>query len=121
MGKSSRPRFNSDEGHNLTSMIEYLELWRLSIEGLDKPFTLLGHSFGSYMAMAYAIRHSQRINNLILLDPWGIYCHESDIQIDRASFDRRLRKYRVTEVIGSFISPMSVMRNTGRVGKYLFK
>lgn len=37
---------------------------------LDK-FVLLGHSMGGFLAASYAIQYPNRVQHLILADPWG--------------------------------------------------
>ncbi|OTF70676.1 abhydrolase domain-containing protein 4-like protein, partial [Euroglyphus maynei] len=86
--KSSRPRFPSPRfPRNLTKTqrikaeaeqmegyyVECLEKWRQSIgEPLASKFILLGHSFGAYVAMAYALKHPNHVAHVILADAWGI-------------------------------------------------
>ncbi|AUG80842.1 carboxylesterase [Kitasatospora sp. MMS16-BH015] len=36
--------------------------------GLDRP-ALLGHSYGGWIALGYAVRHPERVGRLVLLDP----------------------------------------------------
>jgi pimeloyl-ACP methyl ester carboxylesterase len=49
----------------------------LDAEGLEKPVTLLGHSYGGLIALAFAHKHPQRVSALVLIDPplplegWG--------------------------------------------------
>ncbi|KAI0771944.1 alpha/beta-hydrolase [Trametes elegans] len=50
--------------------IDSLEQWRNKM-GLE-TMTLVGHSLGGYLSIAYALRHPTRVNKLILLSPAGI-------------------------------------------------
>jgi len=38
----------------------------------EKPFYLLGHSFGGFLACEYALEYEQEIKHLILMSPVGI-------------------------------------------------
>jgi cardiolipin-specific phospholipase len=77
MGRSSRPPFRihaKDQAGKITEaenwFIDALEEWRL-LKKIDK-FTLLGHSMGGYMAVAYALKYPGHLNKLILASPVGI-------------------------------------------------
>lgn len=77
MGRSSRPTFKihaKDKEGKITEaenwFIDALEEWRIK-RGLEK-FTLLGHSLGGYLAVAYALKYPGRLNKLILASPVGI-------------------------------------------------
>lgn len=77
MGRSSRPPFKvhaKDQQGKITEaenwFIDALEEWRV-IRKIDK-FTLLGHSMGGYMAVAYALKYPGHLNKLILASPVGI-------------------------------------------------
>ena len=50
--------------------MDSLEEWRQ--ERKLERFTLLGHSLGGYMAVAYALKYPGRLNKLILASPVGI-------------------------------------------------
>jgi cardiolipin-specific phospholipase len=39
--------------------------------GLER-MTLIGHSLGAYLSVAYALRHPERVSKLILLSPAGV-------------------------------------------------
>jgi class 3 adenylate cyclase len=54
---------------DLEAVVERLEL---------KRFALLGHFGGAMTAIAYAVRHSERVSHLVLRDPWasGADLHE---------------------------------------------
>ncbi|KAF7509453.1 hypothetical protein GJ744_008016 [Endocarpon pusillum] len=77
MGRSSRPPFKlkSKKREEQISeaedwFIDSLEEWRVQ-KKIDR-FTLLGHSMGGYMAVAYALKYPGRLNKLILASPVGI-------------------------------------------------
>ena len=77
MGRSSRPPFRihaKDRQGKITEaenwFIDSLEEWRIK-KGIER-FTLLGHSMGGYMAVAYALKYPGRLNKLILASPVGI-------------------------------------------------
>ncbi|CAD0085704.1 unnamed protein product [Aureobasidium vineae] len=77
MGRSARPSFNiqakTSEGRVQEVedwFIDALEEWRIK-RGIDK-MTLLGHSFGAYMAVCYALKYPGHLEKLILASPVGI-------------------------------------------------
>lgn len=77
MGRSTRPTFRvgakDQEGKIKEAeswFIDALEEWRVK-RGIEK-FTLLGHSMGGYMAVAYALKYPGHLNKLILASPVGI-------------------------------------------------
>ncbi|KAF1924930.1 alpha/beta hydrolase fold family protein [Didymella exigua CBS 183.55] len=77
MGRSSRSTFKihaKDKDGKIAEaesfFIDALEEWRIK-RGLDK-FTLLGHSLGGYLAVAYALKYPGHLNKLILASPVGI-------------------------------------------------
>lgn len=77
MGRSSRPPFRihaKDRQGKITEaenwFIDALEEWRVERK-IDK-MTLLGHSLGGYMAVAYALKYPGRLEKLVLASPVGI-------------------------------------------------
>jgi cardiolipin-specific phospholipase len=77
MGRSSRPAFKiaaKDKDGKIDEseswFIDALEEWRIK-RGLE-TFTLLGHSLGGYLAVAYALKYPGHLNKLILASPVGI-------------------------------------------------
>ncbi|KAF9113314.1 hypothetical protein BGX27_001850 [Mortierella sp. AM989] len=80
MGGSSRPDFNFKHTSK-TSLkevvknsedffIEGLEEWR-QVQQIEK-MTLVGHSLGGYLSVAYALKYPERVEKLILVSPVGI-------------------------------------------------
>ncbi|PLB55182.1 alpha/beta hydrolase [Aspergillus steynii IBT 23096] len=77
MGRSTRPSFRIKAKKREDAIkeaedwfIDALEEWRVKRK-IDR-FTLLGHSLGGYMAVAYALKYPGRLNKLILASPVGI-------------------------------------------------
>jgi cardiolipin-specific phospholipase len=50
--------------------IDALEEWRTKM-GL-KSMTIVGHSLGAYLSVAYALKYPERVHKLILLSPAGV-------------------------------------------------
>lgn len=77
MGRSSRPPFKlkaKDRQGRISEaedwFIDALEEWR--IQRKIERFTLLGHSLGGYMAVAYALKYPGHLNKLVLASPVGV-------------------------------------------------
>ncbi|KAL8985382.1 MAG: hypothetical protein Q9177_004452 [Variospora cf. flavescens] len=77
MGRSSRPPFRvhcKDRQKSITEaenwFVDAIEDWRVQ-KNIDQ-FTLLGHSLGGYMAVAYSLKYPGHLNKLILASPVGI-------------------------------------------------
>lgn len=83
MGRSGRPSFPSikekgdtEQGvkarvaHAESFFVDSLDQFREQV-GADK-FTAMGHSIGGYLMSAYAIKHPERVNKLILVSPVGV-------------------------------------------------
>lgn len=77
MGRSTRPPYKikaKDRQQAINEaedwFIDALEEWRAKRK--IERFTLLGHSLGGYMAVAYALKYPGRLNKLILASPVGI-------------------------------------------------
>lgn len=77
MGRSTRPpfRIKTKQRENAIKeaedwFVDALEEWRVTRK--IERFTLLGHSLGGYMAVAYALKYPGRLNKLILASPVGI-------------------------------------------------
>ncbi len=77
MGRSTRPPFRIHSKTRQDSIteaenwfIDALEEWRVHRK-IDR-FTLLGHSLGGYMAVAYALKYPGHLNKLVLASPVGI-------------------------------------------------
>ncbi|XP_067663333.1 (Lyso)-N-acylphosphatidylethanolamine lipase-like [Haliotis asinina] len=68
-GRSSRPTFSTDAREAEAEFVRSLEEWRQELK-LDR-FILLGHSLGGFVSSAYAIQNPERVEHLILADPWG--------------------------------------------------
>uniref|UniRef100_A0A914XWD0 AB hydrolase-1 domain-containing protein n=1 Tax=Panagrolaimus superbus TaxID=310955 RepID=A0A914XWD0_9BILA len=69
-GRSSRVSLSSNPIKAELEWIQSIEEWR-KVMKIDKMI-LIGHSLGGYLAAAYALKYSENIQHLILIEPWGI-------------------------------------------------
>lgn len=79
MGRSARVPFtvraarddvDGRVGQAESFFVDALEQWRAHM-GLE-TMTLVGHSLGGYLSVAYAERHPARVSRLVLLSPAGV-------------------------------------------------
>jgi len=75
-GRSDRPAFegagdDADAGEEF--FMSALESYVAATPELAaRPFWLLGHSFGGYLAGVYSLRHPEQIRHAVLADAWGM-------------------------------------------------
>lgn len=118
MGRSSRPpyalprtnarsaeRVEAAENFFLTS----LEQWREKMK-IEK-MVLVGHSLGGYLSMAYALKHPERVEKLVLVSPVGIPEGSWDIHAGEEQAKRNAEQPKSPEPERS-PSPASVSSNT---------
>jgi cardiolipin-specific phospholipase len=79
MGRSTRPPFRIKANREDTIgrvteaesfFVDSLEQWREKMG--HRKMTLIGHSLGAYLTVAYTLRYPERVSRLILLSPAGV-------------------------------------------------
>ena len=110
-GRSSRVPFSNDALEAERQFVDSIEDWRQSV-GIEKMI-LLGHSLGGYLAAAYALQHANRVQHLILVDPWGF----PELPHD---FDQRLSDVpmwlKIVRPVLASLSPFAALRAAGPWG-----
>jgi pimeloyl-ACP methyl ester carboxylesterase len=104
--RSSRPNFSSDALEIESQFVDYIEEWRQAV-GLEKMI-LLGHSFGGFLSSSYALKYPERVEHLILADPWGFTGRPdlSNVGFFRKSMLKLFQNMK----------PLSIMRAAGPYG-----
>lgn len=109
MGRSSRPSFRihaKDQAGKITEaenwFIDALEEWRV-LKKIDK-FTLLGHSMGGYMAVAYALKYPGHLKKLVLASPVGIpedpYAVQADMpEPEESTMENEFTQDQETDIV----------------------
>ena len=111
-GRSSRPDFDEDPQTVEETFINSIADTIKEL-GLEKCI-LIGHSFGGYLAYAYAIKHPERVKSLILVDPWGFTEKTQDWEQNEA-----VPKWiKMMAAMLSPFNPYAVLRFVGPLGKY---
>jgi len=109
-GQSSRHQFSTIPEVAEKEFLQSIEDWR-EAESIDK-MVLLGHSFGGYLAAAYTMKHPERVQSLVLADPWGFPERDPDPE------KRRPIPLWVRGIIGvvSLFNPLAGIRAAGPWG-----
>ena len=112
-GKSSRKEYSKDPLLAEQQLVKVIETWRIKMN-LTKMI-LVGHSMGGFIAASYAMSYPQRVQHLILADPWGLTEKPLDGKPNKYS-DR-------TDQIGHFFSkyanPLELLRIAGPFGQWV--
>lgn len=110
-GKSSRAKFSKDAKEIEEQYVESIEKWRQKMN-IEKMI-ILGHSFGGFLSSSYAIKYPERVEHLILGDPWG-FTPTPDLK-QYSLWDRSM--IRATGVI----SPLWIVRAAGPLGPVILR
>mmetsp|Transcript_2333 Transcript_2333/g.2613 ORF Transcript_2333/g.2613 Transcript_2333/m.2613 type:complete len:372 (-) Transcript_2333:73-1188(-) len=109
--RSSRPLYKGKTVEDAEDFfVQPLEDWRKAI-GLEEKFYLMGHSLGSYICAVYSFRYPEKIERLVLADPWGVPKRPNDAG-QGGSFGRRIIVKTFTKVF----SPLALLRFAGPYG-----
>lgn len=113
--RSSRPFFSRSEKMAEFELVESIERWRRSI-GLNEKFILLGHSFGGYLSLAYALQFPDHVAHVVLADPWGIPSEQTAASSPNAQLKLPSWVRIVARLIFNTMNPLSVLRAAGPFG-----
>ncbi|XP_045777921.1 (Lyso)-N-acylphosphatidylethanolamine lipase isoform X2 [Maniola jurtina] len=114
-GRSSRPKFSSDAEKAEAQWVESVEEWRREVK-LD-AFILLGHSLGGYIATSYALKYPERVQHLILVDPWGFAEKPDNSKIYEKHQISIWARMIVQPLL--LLNPLWAVRAAGPAGKWL--
>jgi len=73
---------------------------------------LLGHSFGGFLATAYCLQYAEKVQHLILADPWGFSIAPSEEELR----ERLPRFVKIVRPVFNKINPFSPLRLAGPIG-----
>ncbi|KAF5892806.1 protein ABHD4-like, partial [Clarias magur] len=122
-GRSSRPAFPNDATLAEEQFVDSIEQWRQSL-GLERMI-LLGHSLGGYLATSYSIQYPERVDHLILVDPWGFPEKPQPQQEDSSSQASEVKRpvpprwAKAVASVLSYFNPLAVIRLAGPLGPEL--
>lgn len=112
-GRSSRPEFAKDAGMAEKQFVRSIEEWRKEVN--IKKMILCGHSMGGFLGCAYALTYPDRVQHLILADPWGFPEKPDDVN----------QKYNIplwVKAIAYAVQPMNplfLLRAAGPFGQWV--
>lgn len=120
--RSDRPKMPTSPDEVEKTFADSMEAWRKAMH-LDGKFILLGHSFGAYLTLVYAMRYPDHISHLILCDPWGMGAPPADLVVRRPTDRRPVPKWLVVSANFFFkhFSPLSALRAAGPYGPSLLQ
>jgi pimeloyl-ACP methyl ester carboxylesterase len=68
-GHGNSPKPEGAEHYHIETLFNQLNFWIENL-GLDQPVILIGHSFGGYLSLLYALRNPEKVQRLVLADPF---------------------------------------------------
>eukprot|EP00501_MAST-03F_sp_TOSAG23-6_P000309 GSMAST32.ASY1.ANO1.316.1 assembled CDS len=101
-GLSTREKY--DSGYGSSADIDQIENFFVSgVEGLRKSLnvehiSIVGHSIGGYIAVAYAEKHGQNVKDLILISPVGLPRAPENLKIFQTSRTWSMRNMLIRSV-----------------------
>ena len=114
-GKSSRIPFSDDPILVEQKFVEVIEKWR-SLMDLPK-IHICGHSMGGFIAFSYAISYPERLQHLILADPWGLTEKPSHGKPNKHT----ILADKLGKVFSKFVNPLGVLRFAGPFGQWVIE
>ncbi|XP_036344518.1 (Lyso)-N-acylphosphatidylethanolamine lipase-like isoform X1 [Rhagoletis pomonella] len=112
-GRSSRPTFSNDALICEKQFVKSVEEWRREMN--INNMVLLGHSMGGFIASSYALSYPERVNHLILADPWGFPEKPADVNNTRQiPLWVRAIAYALTP-----LNPLWALRAAGPLGQWV--
>jgi len=110
--RSSRPIFSTDPLEAEEQYVNCLEQWRKCLK-LPK-IILIGHSFGGYVTASYCLKYPKYLENIVLVDPWGVSAYSEE------GNQRRNVPFWLKIILGMFNTfswtPLVMLRFVGPAG-----
>ena len=118
-GKSSRPNFDKSGAAEI-ELVDSIERWRQKV-GLNDKFIILGHSFGGYLSLSYALNYPNRVSHVILADPWGVPSYQQS----QSRNNQQLQIPLWVRIIGTMMfhsfNPLAGLRAAGPWGPSIIR
>ena len=122
--RSGRAAFSGGGEEAVLYFIQMIEEWIKAVWSHESApkLVLIGHSFGGFIAVKFAMNYPQRVKQLILVDPFGV--NEGvpqEVVVARNDLRSKAEKFRNWAVEKLFykVSPMCPLRGLGPLGPKL--
>ena len=105
-------------------LLKLLETWREKEE--IEEMVIVGHSFGGYVAMVYAMKHRNRVRQLVLIEPWGLLTKDESEELRKSNpqYKHTPLHIRLAMAVSKpfKLKPFTLLRVMGNaVGKFLLR
>lgn len=111
-GKSSRIEFLDEAILVEKQYVKIIEDWRVKMN--ISKMNICGHSLGGFLGFSYAISYPERLQHLILADPWGL---------TPKPINKKRYNSNITDKLGSFFSniayPLTILRMLGPFSQWI--
>lgn len=113
-GRSSRSLFSEDPFEAEMQFVDAIEKWRKQMN--LKDMILMGHSFGGFLSMSYAIKYPRNVSSLVMIDSWGL----GDSKTNEKD-QLKVLLARAAQKMPLNGKASSVFRASGKIGIEVFK